>query len=167
MIFKIKHTPSSILMKTRLERYPQQIAKCAYSILCACGVSHIGERSRPLAMQLCEHRHNLNEGLLEKSKLAQHACKGGHRIGWDEVTLLKVESKSRYRKYKEMAHMAYLSNQIRQSNLDISLIWFPLSSNEVTNSQGNGPIRHIETCPDFFFHCKNTHNKIHCQNSSC
>jgi hypothetical protein len=34
------------------------------------------------------------------------------------------------------------------------------------NWQGNGPIRHIETCPDFF-HCKNTHNKIHCQNSSC
>jgi hypothetical protein len=33
--------------------------------------------------------------------------------------------------------------------------------------QGNGPIRHVETCPDFFFHCKSTHNKIHCQNSSC
>jgi hypothetical protein len=35
------------------------------------------------------------------------------------------------------------------------------------DSQGNGPIRHIETCLDFFFHCKSTHNKIHCQNSSC
>jgi hypothetical protein len=35
-------------------------------------------------------------------------------------------------------------------------------------SQGNGPIRHVETCPDFFFlHCKSTHKKIHCQNSSC
>jgi hypothetical protein len=34
-------------------------------------------------------------------------------------------------------------------------------------SQGNGPIRHVETCPDFFFHCKSTHNKIHCQNFSC
>jgi hypothetical protein len=34
-------------------------------------------------------------------------------------------------------------------------------------SQGNGPIRHVETCPDFFFHCESTHNKIHCQNSSC
>jgi hypothetical protein len=33
--------------------------------------------------------------------------------------------------------------------------------------QGNGPIRHVETCPDFFFHCKSTHNKIHCQNFSC
>jgi hypothetical protein len=35
------------------------------------------------------------------------------------------------------------------------------------HSQGNGPIRHVETCPDFFFHCKSTHNKIHCQNFSC
>jgi hypothetical protein len=34
-------------------------------------------------------------------------------------------------------------------------------------SQGNGPIWHVETCPDFFFNCKSTHNKIHCQNSSC
>jgi hypothetical protein len=33
--------------------------------------------------------------------------------------------------------------------------------------QGNGPIRHVETCHDFFFHCKSTHNKIHCQNCSC
>jgi hypothetical protein len=33
--------------------------------------------------------------------------------------------------------------------------------------QENGPIRHVETCPDFFFHCKSTHNKIHCQNFSC
>jgi hypothetical protein len=35
------------------------------------------------------------------------------------------------------------------------------------NWQGNGPIRHVETCPDFFFHCKSTHNKIHYQNFSC
>jgi hypothetical protein len=36
------------------------------------------------------------------------------------------------------------------------------------NWQGNGPIRHIETCPEsFFFYCKSTHNKIHYQNSSC
>jgi hypothetical protein len=35
-----------------------------------------------------------------------------------------------------------------------------------SNLQGNGPIRHVETCPDFF-HCKSIHNKIHCQNFSC
>jgi hypothetical protein len=41
------------------------------------------------------------------------------------------------------------------------------SESQESVSQGNGPIRHVETCPDFFFHCKSTHNKIHCQNISC
>jgi hypothetical protein len=31
-----------------------------------------------------EHKHNLREGLLEKSKLAQHAYEEGHRVGWDD-----------------------------------------------------------------------------------
>jgi hypothetical protein len=40
----------------------------------------------------------LKEGLLEKSKLAQHAYKEGYRIGWDETRILEIESNSRYRK---------------------------------------------------------------------
>jgi hypothetical protein len=65
-------------------------------------------------MQLLEHRHNLKEGLLEKSKLAQHAHEEGHRVGWDDARILEIESISRYRKYKESAHMAYLTNQPTQ-----------------------------------------------------
>jgi hypothetical protein len=33
----------------------------------------IGEAATPLAMWLGEQRHNLKDGLLEKSKLAKHA----------------------------------------------------------------------------------------------
>jgi hypothetical protein len=40
-------------------------------------------------------------------------------------------SNSRYRKYKELAHMACLTNQISQPSLDISPIWIPLISNKV------------------------------------
>jgi hypothetical protein len=86
-------------------------------------------------VQLQEHKHNLKEGLLEKSKLAQHAWDEGHRVDWDEVRILEIESSSRYRKYKESAHMACLTNPISQSSLDISSIWIPLISNEVVNSQ--------------------------------
>jgi hypothetical protein len=50
------------------------------------------------------------EGLLEKSKLAQHSYEEDHRIGWDEARVLEIESNSRYRKYKESAHMACLTN---------------------------------------------------------
>jgi hypothetical protein len=122
-------------MKTRPERDPQQTAQCIFSIPCECGKSYIGETGRPLAMWLHEHRHNLQQGLLEKSKLAQHAYEEGHRIGWDDAGILEIESNSRYTKYKESVHMACLANPISQTSLDISPIWIPLISNEVSNSQ--------------------------------
>jgi hypothetical protein len=84
-------------------------------------------------VRLRKHRHNLKEGLLEKSKLAQHAYEERHTVGWDDARILEIESKSRYRKYKESAHMACLTNQISQPSLDISPIWIPLISNEVSN----------------------------------
>jgi hypothetical protein len=69
-------------------------------------------------------------------KLAQHANEEGHRVGWDEARILEIESNSRYRKYKESAHMACLTNPISQPSLDISPIWIPLICDEVSNSRG-------------------------------
>jgi hypothetical protein len=57
------------------------------------------------------------------------------RAGWDEARILETESNSRYRKYKELAHMACLTNPISQSSLDISPIWIRLTSNEVSKWQ--------------------------------
>jgi hypothetical protein len=111
-IFRNEHTPGRSLMKTRPERDPQQTAQCVYSIPCECGRSHIGETGRPLAVWLHEHKHNLKEGLLEKPKLSQHAYEEGHRVGWEEGRILEIESNSRYMEYKELAHMAYLTNPI-------------------------------------------------------
>jgi hypothetical protein len=88
------------------------------------------ETSRPLAVQLHEHRQNLEEGLLEKSELAHHAREGGHRAGWNKVRILEIEIKSRYREYKESAHMACLTKTFSQPSLHISSIWFPLISNK-------------------------------------
>jgi hypothetical protein len=82
-----------------------------------------------------EHRHNLQQGLLAKSKLAQHAYEEGHRVGWDDARILEIESSSRYRKYKESAHMACLTNPISQPSFDICPIWSPLISSDVCNSQ--------------------------------
>jgi hypothetical protein len=85
-------------------------------------------------VQLQERRH-LKGGHLEKSKLAQHAYKEGHRDIWDEARILEIESNRRYRKYKESAHVACLTNPISQPSLDISPIWIPLISNEMTISK--------------------------------
>jgi hypothetical protein len=53
----------------------------------------------------------------------------------DEARILEIESNSRYRKYKESAHIACRTNPISQPSLGISPIWIPLISIEVTNSQ--------------------------------
>jgi hypothetical protein len=78
--------------------------------------------SRPLSVWLREHRHNLRESILEELKLAQHAHEEGHRVGWDQPRILKIEGNNRYRKYKESALMACLTNPISQTSLDISPI---------------------------------------------
>jgi hypothetical protein len=41
-------------------------------------------------VRLHEHRHNLQQGLLEKSKLAKLAYEEGHRIGWDDARILEI-----------------------------------------------------------------------------
>jgi hypothetical protein len=82
---------------------------------------------------LRQHWHNLQQGVLEKSKLAQRAYEEVIRVSWDEAGILEIESNSRYRKYKESAHVACLTNPIRQPSLDISPVWIPLMSNEVSN----------------------------------
>jgi hypothetical protein len=105
-------------MKTRLKRDLQQVAQCIHSIPCECGRSYTGETGRPLAVRLREHRHNLKEDLLEKPKVAQHACEEGQRVGRDEARSLEIESNSKYRKYKKSAHMACLINPISQPQLD-------------------------------------------------
>jgi hypothetical protein len=85
-------------------------------------------------VRLREHRHNLKDGLLEKSKLAPHAYEEDHKVMWDQARVLEVESNSRFRKYKESAHMACSTNPISQPCLDISPIWSPLIREEVTKS---------------------------------
>jgi hypothetical protein len=51
-------------------------------------------------VRLREHRHNLQYGLLEKQKLAQHAYEEDHGVGWDEARVLEIESNSRYRRIR-------------------------------------------------------------------
>jgi hypothetical protein len=122
-------------MKTRPVGDRQQMAQCIYNIPCECGRSYIGETGRPLAMWLHEHRHNFKEGLIEKSKIVQHAYEEGLRVGWDEARILEIESNSRYGKYKELAPVVCLTNPIRQPSLNVSPIWIPLIGSEVTNSE--------------------------------
>jgi hypothetical protein len=62
---------------------------------------YVAEASKPLGVRLREHRHNLKEDVLEKTKSSQHIYEEGSRVGWDEGRILEIEI--RYRKYKEQA----------------------------------------------------------------
>jgi hypothetical protein len=42
-------------------------------------------------MRIREHRHNLQQGLLEKSILVQHAYEEDHRVAWDDTRILEIK----------------------------------------------------------------------------
>jgi hypothetical protein len=135
-IFKTKHTLRDRLMRTRPISDPQHTAHCIYSIPCKCGRSYVSETGRPLSIRIQEHKLNLKSSLLEKLNLAQHAFKEDHQVSWNEAKILHTEGNSRYRKYKESAHMACMNNPISQTSLEFSPIWIPLIKKEVNTLQG-------------------------------
>jgi hypothetical protein len=73
----------------------------------------------------------MTQGLLEKSKLAQHSYEEGHNICWKEVKVLQIEPNATYRKYEKSAHMSLAAHPISQPSLDISPIWTPIIETEV------------------------------------
>jgi hypothetical protein len=97
-------------MKTGLVRDAQQKKQFVYSIPCDCGRCHSNETSRHLEASIKEHKYNLTQGLLDKSKLAQPAHEEGHKLCWNEAKVLQIEPKTTYRKYKESAHMSLLDH---------------------------------------------------------
>jgi hypothetical protein len=50
-----------------------------------------------------------------------------------KLVFLEIDINSRYRNYKESAHMAGLTHPISQPSLDHPLNWIPLISNDVAN----------------------------------
>jgi cystathionine beta-lyase/cystathionine gamma-synthase len=57
-------------MKSGPVRDAQQAKQCTYGIPCDCGRCYIVERSKTLGVRIKEHKYNLTQRLLEKSKLA-------------------------------------------------------------------------------------------------
>jgi hypothetical protein len=56
-----------------------------------------GGTGKPLEVHIKEHRYNLKQGLLQKSKSAQQAYKEGNQICWKEATVLQTEPNNTYR----------------------------------------------------------------------
>jgi hypothetical protein len=116
-------------MRTRLEGDLHQTAHCGFSIPCKGGRCHGGKTGRPLGARLSEHKHNLKEGLLEKSKLAKRGYGEGYRVASDESRILKLKVTVDIGNTKNRPFMANLTNLNSQPSLGVSLIWILLISN--------------------------------------
>jgi hypothetical protein len=77
-----------------------------------------GKPAGPSKYMVKGHRHNLRHGLLEKSKLAQHAYEKGHQIHWKQAKALETKTNNTYRKYKEITKVSLQVNPISQVGLD-------------------------------------------------
>jgi hypothetical protein len=99
----------------------------------------IGDTSRPLEVRIKGNKHNLQQGLLQKSKFS-HLYEEDHRIKWDEAKAIQKEPNTIYRKYKDSAHTAYLENTISQPSLEMSPIWLPIIKEEIKKIQENGSL---------------------------
>jgi hypothetical protein len=86
-------------------RCPAHDAVCVCNIPSECGRCYISKTSSSLEVRTKEHKYNLNQGLLEKSKLSR-AYAVGHKICWKETKVLQIEPNTTYRKYKKSAHMS-------------------------------------------------------------
>jgi hypothetical protein len=105
-------------MKTGPVKDAPQTKQCVYNIPCYCTRCYIGKTSRPLEECIKEHKYNLTQGLLEKSKLAKYAYEEGHKIYWEVVKVFQIEPNTTHTKYKESAHMSLIDHPISQHSLD-------------------------------------------------
>lgn len=104
--------------------YPLRSKSCLWFLICVCTTpcecsrSYVRITGRPLCVHIQECRYNLRKSLMEKSKLDQCTYEG-QGIGWEEAEILKIETNSRYRKFKKSAHMACTVNLISQLSLEL------------------------------------------------
>jgi hypothetical protein len=85
-------------MRTGLVRDAQQVKQCVCNIPYDHVRCYIGGTSRSLEVRIKEHKYNLTQGLLEKSKLAQRVFEEGHKICGKEAKVLQIEPGTTFRK---------------------------------------------------------------------
>lgn len=111
---------------------------CIYNIPCECGRVYIGETSRPLSTRIKEHKYNFKQCLIDKSRIVQHSFESGHKIKWENTSILQTERSLTQRKYKEAAHMSFSDNAISQPSLILPDIWLPIIEQDIRNIQYKG-----------------------------
>jgi hypothetical protein len=64
----------------------------AYNILCQCDRWYVSGTVKPLGVRTKAYRHGHRQGLMEKSKFAQHAHEEGRHVSWREARVVQTVS---------------------------------------------------------------------------
>jgi hypothetical protein len=78
-----------------------------------------------------EHIYNMTQGMLKKSKSAEHAYEGDYKICWQEAKVLQTEPNTTYRKCKQAANMVLADHPVSRTSMDIYPIWTPIITAEI------------------------------------
>ena len=98
-----------------------------YNIPCECGHSYIDETRRTLETRVREHKQSLQKRDPDISKLAEHHYTTGHRIKWEETSVIGRETNWRARKVHEAAAIMKGGAEVFSTpSVEIDRIWKPV-----------------------------------------
>ena len=124
--FKSNGTLRDKLTKVKDKLPVKKNSKVVYKIPCSCGKFYLGETVRRLETRLKEHIDACEKGMWEKSAIAEHAWVEGHRILWEEASIVDRARRQTELLMKEALHIrSETPNDIlnRDGGLDIHGCW--------------------------------------------
>ena len=102
MALKPHHTLSSLFRKPKEAINFEQKRSLVYKISCRdCNTVYVGETGRSVRTRKREHADAVKTSNTKKSALSQHVMDFDHRIDWDNVKILKSESRAYRRRVAE------------------------------------------------------------------
>ena len=112
VVLKPHHTFSSLLRKPKDAINFEQKRGLVYQISCRnCNAVYVAETGRSFRTRKREHVDLIKTFNTKKSVLSQHVMDFEHRIDWDNVKILKLESHAHRRRVAE----SFLINQKARS----------------------------------------------------
>jgi len=95
-----------------------------YKIPCSYGKSYFGQTSRAVKIRLKEHMKKVNKKEVYGSKICDHVLDTGHKMKWDDTTLLYKEPNWRKRNIVEAIFMGMAQDPLSQPSVEISPVYF-------------------------------------------
>lgn len=102
-------------------------SKGVYRIPCTCGLVYIGETGRSVGTRITEHKRSVKTRDIVRSALSEHNIQSGHKILFDESTILAKSSFYYNRKIREGIEIFKHPNNInRDQGWSLSPMWQPI-----------------------------------------